>query len=75
MNVIFRFQDMPEVVNDEAYALEVNADDVQKVAYKEQKKKDGKGFFFIHQCVDPNLFETIIEEEMFKEAWDKLKNL
>lgn len=31
--------------------------------------------FLIHQCVDSNVFEKIIEEETTKEAWDKLKNL
>lgn len=31
--------------------------------------------FLIHQCVNPNMFEKIIEEETTKEASDKLKNV
>lgn len=29
--------------------------------------------FLIHQCVDPNVFKKIIEEETTKGVWDKLK--
>lgn len=68
MKVIFRFQDMAEIVSDGVPVLEANANDVQKVAHKEQRKKDGKALFLIHQCVDPNMFEKIIEEEMCKGA-------
>lgn len=31
--------------------------------------------FLINQCVDPNTFEKINEEEYTKGVWDKLKNL
>lgn len=55
--------------------LEANTNDVQKVVHKEQTKKDEKSIFFIHQCVDPNVFEKIIKEETSKRACDKLKNL
>lgn len=75
MKVIFRFQDVAEIMNDRVLALEAIANDAQKTAHKEQRKKDGKSLFLIHQCVDPNVFEKIIEEETFKRAWDKLKNL
>jgi CII-binding regulator of phage lambda lysogenization HflD len=39
------------------------------------KKKDAKGLFIIHQCVDSNIFEKIIEEETSKGAWDTLKKI
>jgi hypothetical protein len=29
----------------------------------------------IHQCVDPNIFEKIIDEDTAKGAWDTLKKL
>ena len=75
MKVIFRFQDVSEIVSDGVPALEVNANDAQQAVHKERRKKDGKGLFLIHQCVDPNVFEKIIEEETAKGAWDKLKSL
>lgn len=66
MKVVFKFQDVAEIVNDGVPTLEANADDVQKAAVKDQRKKDGKTQFLIHQCVDSNVFEMIIEEESFK---------
>lgn len=62
MNVIFRFQDVVEIVYDVIPALETNANDTQKDAHKEHRKKDGKILFLIHQCMNPNVFEKIIEE-------------
>lgn len=49
-------------------ALEKNANGVQQAAHKDQRKEDAKSLFLIHQCVDPNVFEKIIEEEMTKRA-------
>lgn len=66
---------MAEIVNDGVPALKANANHVQKVTHKGQRNKDGKTIFLIHQCVDPNMFEKIIEEETSKGVWDKLKNL
>lgn len=34
-----------------------------------------ENFVLDSQCVDPNVFEKIIEEDMTKGVWDKLKNL
>lgn len=38
-------------------------------------KKDRKTLQLIHQCVDHNVFENIIEEETTKKAQDNLKML
>lgn len=62
-------------MNEGVSLFEENASDVQKDAYKDQMKKDGKALFLIHQCMDLDIFEKIIEEETTKEAWDKLKKL
>lgn len=59
---------MSEIMSDGVHALEVNANDVQKVEHKEQMKKDGKTIFLIHERVYPNVFEKIIEEETSKGA-------
>ena len=75
MKVIFRFQEVVEIVNDGITALEDEASDEQTAVHRDKKKKDGKALFLIHQCVDSNVFEKIIEEETAKGAWDKLKSL
>ncbi|WJX94099.1 hypothetical protein P8452_75554 [Trifolium repens] len=75
MKVIFRFQDVLEIVTDGVEELAANADDAARTQHKELKKKDAKGLFIIHQCVDSNIFEKIIEEETSKGAWDTLKKI
>ena len=75
MNGIFRFQDVVELLNDGVLELEANATETQKTAHKDQRKKDGKSLFLIHQCVDFDVFEKIIKEETAKGAWEKLKTL
>lgn len=74
MNVIFKFQDLSEIMNNGVLKVLVNSDEDQQAVHKEQSKKDRKFLFLIHQCVYPNVFENIIEEESTKGAWDKLKN-
>lgn len=68
MNVIFRFQDVAEIVNDGVPTLEAEVNDVRNDEHKEQRKKVGKGLFLIHQCVNPNVFKKIIKEESAKGA-------
>ncbi|GAU51473.1 hypothetical protein TSUD_95880 [Trifolium subterraneum] len=75
MKVIFRFQDVLEIVSDGVEDLAAEANEAQRTLHREQKKKDGKGLFIIHQCVDSNIFEKIIEEETAKGAWDTLKKI
>ncbi|MCI35091.1 hypothetical protein A2U01_0056312, partial [Trifolium medium] len=75
MKVIFRFQDALEIVTGGEADLAVNADEAQRTTHRKLKKKDAKGLFLIHQCVDPNIFEKIIEEEIAKGAWDTLKKI
>lgn len=73
MNVIFIFQDVDEIVQQGISPLKANTSDEQNDAHKEQMKKYGKVLFLIHQCVYPNIFEKIIEEEYAKGTWEKLK--
>jgi hypothetical protein len=75
MKVIFRFQDVLEIVNEGVSELATKENETQRTLHREQKKKDGKGLFIIHQCVDSNIFEKIIEEETAKGAWDTLKKI
>ena len=48
MKVIFRFQDVVEIVNDGVTELRVNATDEEKAVHKDQRKKDDKVLFLIH---------------------------
>ncbi|MCI38788.1 retrovirus-related pol polyprotein from transposon TNT 1-94, partial [Trifolium medium] len=74
MKVILRFQDCLEIVTDGVGVLAEDADEEARTLHKEIKRRDAKSLFIIHQCVDPNVFEKIIEEETSKGAWDKLKD-
>ena len=75
MKVIFRFQDVLEIVNDGVAELAADTNEAARTLHHDMKKKDGKALFIIHQCVDGNVFEKIIEEETAKGAWETLKRL
>ena len=68
MKVIFRYQDVVGILNDGVSELEADAIDAQKAAHKDQRKKNCKVLFLIHQCVDSDVFEKIIEKESMKYA-------
>lgn len=74
MRVVFIFQDVLEI---EWWFLELEENDTnaQIISQCELIKKDGKGLFVIHQCVDSIIFEKIIEEETTNGVWDTLKKL
>ncbi|KAK2402146.1 putative mitochondrial protein [Trifolium repens] len=73
MKVIFTFQEVYEQVNDGVAALPANANEEQRTTFREAKKKDNKGLFLIHQCVDSKVFEKIADAETSKAAWDILQ--
>lgn len=72
MKVVFRFQDMWNLVTEGVPILGGKATDEDKLANNELKKKDFKALFIIHQCVDPDNFEKVGDCESSKEAWDIL---
>ena len=73
MKVIFRFQDVTEVVQEGVQELDRNPTDVQKVAHCELIKRDTKALFIIHQCVDADNFQKIRSADTAKKAWDTLE--
>jgi hypothetical protein len=74
MKVIFRrYQDVLEIVNNGVQDLGAAATETQRTMHREERKKDGKVLFIIHQRVDHNIFEKILDQETAKEAWDNLK--
>jgi len=72
MKSLFDAQDFLELVENGYEDLAANATDVQRAAFKEQKKKDCKAFFYIQQNVDSKHFEKILKITRSKEAWDIL---
>lgn len=73
MRVIFNVQDVSEYVAEGLQSVVENATDAQKATYKEAKKKDQKTLFYIHQCVEANVFDKIAHVTISKKAWDMLK--
>ncbi|KAK2431500.1 hypothetical protein QL285_029719 [Trifolium repens] len=72
MTVLFGAQDVLELVTEGYVPVAADATDAQKLAQKDTKKKDQKALFYIHQCVDENVFEKIADSETAKAAWDTL---
>lgn len=65
MNVIFQYQDVLHVICDGVIV-------VGGGVLREQRKKDNKAIFLIHQCVDADVFEKIVQFVSAKQAWDAL---
>ncbi|KAK2372329.1 hypothetical protein QL285_073474 [Trifolium repens] len=72
MIVLFGAQDVLELVTEGYVPVAADATDAQKLAQKDTKKKDQRALFYIHQCVDENVFEKIVDSETAKAAWDTL---
>ncbi|KAK2354017.1 hypothetical protein QL285_091585 [Trifolium repens] len=72
MIVLFGAQDVLELVTEGYVPVAADATDAQKLAQKDTKKKDQRALFYIHQCVDENVFEKIADSETAKVAWDTL---
>ncbi|XP_006582657.1 uncharacterized protein [Glycine max] len=73
MKVIFRFQDVTEVVQEGVQEPDRNPTDAQKVAHRDLMKRDAKTLFIIHQCVDADNFQKIRSADTAKKAWDTLE--
>ncbi|KAK2363545.1 hypothetical protein QL285_088517 [Trifolium repens] len=72
MIVLFGAQDVLELVTEGYVPVAADATDTQKLAQKDTKKKDQRALFYIHQCVDENVFEKIADSTTSKGAWDIL---
>ncbi|KAK2403434.1 hypothetical protein QL285_052871 [Trifolium repens] len=72
MCVLFGVQDVLELVTDGNVPVAADATEEQKEAQRKERKRDQKALFFIHQCVDENVFEKIADSETAKAAWDTL---
>ncbi|BAT89965.1 hypothetical protein VIGAN_06111300 [Vigna angularis var. angularis] len=67
--VLFRFQDVMDVVEEKGYKPHDGDSEKQKAAFR---KKDNKTLFIIHQCVADMHFEKIQNVGTAREAWNIL---
>jgi hypothetical protein len=72
MKVVFRYQDMWNLVSEGLPTIGARATYEEKVAHIELKKRNYKALFIIHQCVDEDNCEKVGDCESSKEAWDIL---
>ncbi|XP_019418567.1 PREDICTED: uncharacterized protein LOC109329352 [Lupinus angustifolius] len=73
MKVIFAYQEVREVVEEGYPELAEGAIHALRVVHRENKKKDNKAMFFLHQCVDNAHFEKIASVTNSREAWQILE--
>ena len=79
MKDLFKGQDVWEIVQ-HGYAEPTditaynNLTQAEKDALREQRKKDGKALFFIHEAMHESILPRIAAKTNAKEAWDTLEN-
>ena len=72
MRVLFGAQDVLDLVSEGYVPAAADATVEQKSEEKATRKRDQKALFFIHQCVDENVFEKIVDATTSEVAWDIL---
>ena len=69
MRVLFDYHKLWDVVESGMSALATNATEAQRVAHRDQKKKDNKALYLIHQGMNDETFEQIEGATTTSEAW------
>ena len=72
MRVLFGAQDVLDLVTEGYISVATDATNEQRDAHRDVRKKYQKALFYIHQCVDTNVFEKIDDSTTVKAAWDTL---
>jgi len=70
MKAIVGYEEVAKIVEDRFLVLEKTSTEERKTAYKENKKKDCKATFLIHQCTDEAHLEKIVGTATSKKAWE-----
>lgn len=70
INVLFGYQYVFEVIKDSVNPLVEGATDAQRNTNNEEKTKDLKTLYLIHQCVYANNFEKVGDCTSSKQAWE-----
>lgn len=73
MNVLFGYRDVLEVINNGVTPLIQNAIEVQHTTNKEEKNKDYKALFLIHQCGEGDNFDKVGDCDSSNQAWEILE--
>ncbi|XP_019451825.1 PREDICTED: uncharacterized protein LOC109353923 [Lupinus angustifolius] len=73
MKAIMRFQEIEEIVQEGYTKIDEVSTELQRIAYKENRKRDCKAMCLIHQCVDEAHFEKIAAVRSSHEAWQILQ--
>lgn len=73
MKVIMGYQEVIDIVENGYPELPEAPTDAQRTAHKENKKKDCKALFLLHQCVDVAHFDKIARAANSTEAWKILE--
>nr|KYP33866.1 hypothetical protein KK1_045246 [Cajanus cajan] len=73
MKAILGYQEVAEIVEEGYPTLIKDSTDAQKAFHRENKRKDCKATFLIHQCVDEAHFEKIAGAATSQEAWKILE--
>lgn len=69
MHVLFRDQDVLDLINDSYTSIAKNITGAQINAQCETRKKDQKELFYIYQCMDTKVFRKIVDSSTVKAAW------
>lgn len=72
MKVLFRYQYVLEVIKNNVTPLVKGATVAQRTLQEEEKIKDYKALYLIHQCVDVENFEKVGDCTSLKETWEIL---
>ena len=79
MKALFGDQDVWEIVQ-YGYAEPAdmttynNLTQAEKDVLREQRKKDGKAMFYIHQAMHESILPRVVAKTNAKQAWDTLEN-
>ncbi|XP_068466675.1 uncharacterized protein [Phaseolus vulgaris] len=69
MRVLFDYHELWDVVESGVSALGDNVTEAQREAHRDQKKKDNKALYLIHQGMNEEKFEHIEGATTASEAW------
>ncbi|XP_050900724.1 uncharacterized protein LOC127107480 [Lathyrus oleraceus] len=72
MRVLFGAQDVLDLTNEGYTTIAADATEAHRNMHRKMRKKDHKTLFYIHQCVDINVFEKTADSTTAKAVWDTL---
>ncbi|XP_068504337.1 uncharacterized protein [Phaseolus vulgaris] len=74
MRVLFDNHELWDAVESGVSALVANATEAQRVAHRDQKNKDNKALYLIHQGMNDETFQEIKGATTVSEAWTILSS-